>query len=88
MQGDYIMVHNQDTLTTEKTTSPNGESQDKEMSEKQQAAQHILNAMVIVELMIDIFKNKDDQEACIVVETLDILPKLESNLEKSYALMH
>ena len=62
------MEHNQSTLTAKQPTSPNSESQDKEMSEKQQqqAAQHILNAMVIVELMIDIFNNKDDQEACIV----------------------
>lgn len=84
------MEHNQSTLTAKQPTSPNSESQDKEMSEKQQqqAAQHILNAMVIIELMIDIFNNKDDQEACIIVETLDILPKLESNLEKSYALIN
>ncbi len=85
------MIKQEETLTAKQTTSPNGESQDKEMSEKQQqqAAQHILNAMVIVELMIDIFKETEDEKrACIVMEVIDILPKLESNLEKSYALMH
>lgn len=59
------------------------------MSDKQlhQAEQHIINATVIVEHMTELFKNKDEQDACIVIETLDVLPKLASNLSDSYSII-
>ena len=88
------MEHNQSTLTAKQTTSPNGESQDKEivhtMSEKQQqqVEQHILNALVITEHIIELFKNETEQRACIVMETLDILPKLESNLGEAFEIIN
>ena len=85
------MVHNQDTLTAEQTTSSNGESQDQEiMSEAklQQVENNILESLVIVEHLIQLFKNEDEQRACIVMEALDILPKLEHNLGESYGIMN
>jgi len=56
-------------------------------TKQQQAAQHILNATVIVEHIIELFKSKDEQDACIVMETLNILPQLESNLQESYSII-
>ena len=58
------------------------------MSEQQQhqATQHIVNARVIVEHMTELFKNKNDQEACIAMEALNLLPNLESNLSEKYSL--
>jgi len=87
------MAHQEDTLTTKPTTSSNGESQDKEivhiMSEKQQnQAEHlILKSMTITGHLVEIFKNRDDQEACILLEALEILPRLESNLSEAFEIM-
>jgi len=59
------------------------------MSEQQkhQATQHIANARVIVEHMTELFKNKNDQEACIAMEALNLLPNLESNLSESFEII-
>ena len=59
------------------------------MTDKQfnQATQHIANADVIVEQMDKIFKDNDDQEAVIILESLNILPTLKSNIEEAFEIM-
>ncbi len=60
------------------------------MSEKQQqqAEHHLVKAMVIVEVMTELFKKtEDEQRACIVMEALDILPTLESNLSEAFGII-
>ena len=61
------------------------------MSEKelQEAQHHLVKAMVIVEVMTELFKEtKEEQRACIVMEALDILPTLESNLSSAFEIMY
>ncbi len=59
------------------------------MTDKQfnQATQHIANADVIVEQMDKIFKDNDDQEAVIILESLNILPTLKSNISEAFEIM-
>ena len=60
------------------------------MSEQQihDVESHLLTSLVIVETMVELFKKEDEQRACIVMEALDILPQLESNIEKSYSILN
>jgi len=59
------------------------------MSEKQlqEAQHHILKSMTITGHIVEIFKNRDDQEACILLEALEALPRLESNLSEAFEIM-
>ena len=59
------------------------------MTDKQfnQATQHIANADVIVEQMDKILKDNDDQEAVIILESLNILPTLKSNISEAFEIM-
>ncbi len=60
------------------------------MSDKQQqqAEHHLVKAIVIVEVMTELFKEtKNEQRACIVMEALDILPTLESNISEAFEIM-
>jgi len=59
------------------------------MSEKQQQQVEylIVKSMTITEHIIEIFKDNDDQEACILLETLEILPRLKSNLSEAFEIM-
>ena len=54
----------------------------------QEAETHLLTALVIVETMVALFKREDEQRARIVMDALNILPQLESNLEKSYSILN
>jgi len=61
------------------------------MSEQQlqEAQQHVLNAMVITEHLVKIFKKpEDEQEACILMDALDILPTLKSNLGNAHEIIN
>jgi len=53
----------------------------------QEVDSQVLESLIIVEHLIQLFKSEDEQRACIVMEALDILPKLESNLQQSYEII-
>ncbi len=60
------------------------------MSEKEQnQVEHLmLKSITITEHIIEIFKNRDEQEACILLEALEALPRLKSNLSEAFEIMH
>ncbi len=59
------------------------------MSDEQQnqAEYLMLKSITITEHIIEIFKNRDEQEACILSEALEALPRLESNLSEAFEIM-
>jgi len=59
------------------------------MSDEQQnqAESLMLKSITITEHIIEIFKNRSEQEACILLEALEALPRLESNLSEAFEIM-